>query len=77
MSKEENKDFAEYMFEGPFAHLTSLKKLLGLEPVNMVGYCVGGTLLGATLAYLSAKNDTRICSATFLVTLLIFLSQVI
>ena len=72
MSKEENKDFAEYMFEGPICALNIIEKVIGLEPVNMIGYCVGGTLLGATLAYLSAKNDTRICSATFLVTLLDF-----
>jgi polyhydroxyalkanoate synthase len=36
--------------------------------VNSFGYCVGGTLLAATLAYMAAKHDNRIKSATFLTT---------
>ena len=31
-----------------------------------LGYCVGGTLLASTLAYMAAKKDNRIASATFL-----------
>jgi len=37
-----------------------------------VGYCLGGTLLGATLAWMAAKKDTRAASATFLASLLDF-----
>ena len=35
------------------------------EDVNTIGYCIGGTLLSATLAYMAANGDTRINSATF------------
>ena len=34
----------------------------------MVGYCVGGTLLASTLAYLAARGQEPFASATFLTT---------
>jgi len=37
----------------------------GVEQVNTVGYCIGGTILSATLAHMAAKGDKRIASATF------------
>jgi len=40
--------------------------------VNAIGYCLGGTLLGSTLAYMAAKKDNRIKSATFFVTMMDF-----
>ena len=40
--------------------------------MNAIGYCLGGTLLAATLGYLSAQNDDRIQTATYLVTLVDF-----
>jgi polyhydroxyalkanoate synthase subunit PhaC len=44
----------------------------GAREVNFIGYCLGGTLLGATLAYLAKKKDDRVHSATFFVSLLDF-----
>jgi polyhydroxyalkanoate synthase len=40
--------------------------------VNAIGYCLGGTLLGATLGYLANKNQQRVETATFFVSLLDF-----
>ncbi len=60
-----DKGFADYMREGVFAALDAIKAATGQERVNAVGYCIGGTLLAATLAYMAAKNDQRIASATF------------
>ncbi len=62
------KGFEEYMREGPLAALDAIKKATGERQVHAVGYCVGGTLLAVTLAYMAAKRDTRIKSATFFAT---------
>ena len=39
---------------------------------NILGFCIGGILTAAALAYLTAKGDDRISSATFLATLFDF-----
>jgi polyhydroxyalkanoate synthase len=62
-------NFDDYMVEGVFAALTAIEKATGMKEVNAIGYCLGGTLLAATLGYMKAKNDERIKTATFLVTL--------
>jgi polyhydroxyalkanoate synthase len=66
------KGFDDYMVEGPLAALDAVEKATGEREVNFIGYCLGGTLLGATLAYLAAKKDERVKSATFFVSLLDF-----
>ena len=40
--------------------------------MNVVGYCLGGILLSATAAYLQAKGDDRIASASYLTTMVDF-----
>jgi polyhydroxyalkanoate synthase len=62
------KDFADYMHAGPLEALDIVTKVTGETDVNAVGYCVGGTLLAMTLAYMAVKNDRRIASATLLTT---------
>ena len=57
--------FEEYMQGGIFAALDAVEKATGVRDPNCVGYCIGGTLLAATLAYMAAKHDDRIHSATF------------
>jgi polyhydroxyalkanoate synthase len=59
------KGFEDYMRGGVFAALEAVKKATGVRDPNCVGYCIGGTLLAATLAYMAAKDDQRIHSATF------------
>ena len=59
------KTFEDYMREGIFAALEAIEKATGEKEVNAIGYCIGGTLLSATLAYMAAKGDNRIKSATF------------
>jgi polyhydroxyalkanoate synthase len=59
------KGFEDYMQGGIFAALDAVEKATGVRDPNCVGYCIGGTLLAATLAYMAAKGDDRIHSATF------------
>ena len=59
------RSFADYIQEGVFAALDAVEKATGEREVNTIGYCIGGTLLGTTLAYLADTGDTRIKSATF------------
>jgi len=60
-----DKGFEDYMQGGIFAALDAVEKATGVRDPNCVGYCIGGTLLAATLAYMAAKKDDRIHSATF------------
>ena len=62
------KTFEDYMFEGVYAALDAVEKATGETEVNAVGYCIGGTLLASSLAHMAQRGDTRIKSATFLVT---------
>ena len=67
------KGFEDYMLEGPIAALDAVEKATGSRQVNFIGYCLGGTLLGATLGYLNQKQQQdRVASATFFVSLLDF-----
>jgi poly[(R)-3-hydroxyalkanoate] polymerase subunit PhaC len=66
------KTFENYMNEGPLAALDAMAAATGEKEANVIGYCLGGTLLSATLAYMTAKRDRRIKSATFFVTMVDF-----
>ena len=59
------KTFQDYVFEGPLAALDVIAQATGETKVHALGYCVGGTLLAATLADMAADRDQRISSATF------------
>ena len=60
------KSFSDYMLQGIVASLDAIEKATGEKSANVIGYCLGGTLLASTLAYLEArKQSSRIASATF------------
>ena len=63
------KNFEDYMTEGYLAALDAIEKATGEREVNAIGYCLGGTLLASTLAWMAAAGDDRIRSATFFVTM--------
>ncbi len=66
------KGFEDYLLEGSLAALDAVEQATGERNVNFIGYCLGGTLLGATLAWLAAKGEDRVNCATFFVSLLDF-----
>jgi polyhydroxyalkanoate synthase len=57
--------FVDYMKDGIFAALDAIEEACGERQVTAIGYCIGGTLLAMTLAYMAAKGDDRITAATF------------
>jgi polyhydroxyalkanoate synthase len=63
-----HKSFEDYMQEGILTAADAVKRETGVDKCNVVGYCVGGTLLATTLAYLAARGEEPFNSATFLAT---------
>jgi polyhydroxyalkanoate synthase len=59
------KSFADYMKEGVLTAMDVIEKVTGEMKVHTAGYCVGGTLLASTLAWLAEKRRVRVTSATF------------
>jgi polyhydroxyalkanoate synthase len=68
----EDTGFEDYLTLGPLTALNVIKDITGSPKVNVVGYCIGGTLLAMVLSYLAARGDETINSATFFVSLLDF-----
>src|SRR4051812_8668272 len=64
------KSFSDYLLEGPLAAIDAIERATGEKEVNILGYCIGGTLVASTLAYMAASGDKRIASATLFTTLL-------
>jgi poly[(R)-3-hydroxyalkanoate] polymerase subunit PhaC len=65
-AKLAQKTFEDYMREGVLSAVDAVIRQTGRLDINALGYCVGGTLLASTLAYMAAKGDKRISSASFL-----------
>ena len=66
------KSFADYMHEGPIAAIDAIKAATGEDKVNAVGYCIGGTLMATALAYMAAKKQDRVKTATYFTTMVDF-----
>ncbi len=67
--------FEDYMTRGLLTAITQVKDLTGEQKVNLIGYCLGGTLTASTLAYLhatDAKAAANIASVTYFTTLVDF-----
>jgi polyhydroxyalkanoate synthase len=63
-AKLASKSFEQYMREGSLTAFDVVAEITGEKKVHAIGYCVGGTLLAITLAYLAAKRRNRVVSAT-------------
>lgn len=62
----------DYLEDGVFTALRVARAITRADRVNALGFCVGGTLLGAALAVLAAKGEELVASATWLTTMLDF-----
>jgi polyhydroxyalkanoate synthase len=57
----------DYVLGGQIDAIDTVRELLGVDGVHAIGYCVAGTTLAATLAYLEMKGEAdKVKSATFL-----------
>jgi polyhydroxyalkanoate synthase subunit PhaC len=65
----ENTAFEDYMDLGPLAASEAVREITGAPTANVMGYCIGGTLMATVLAWLAAKGDKRFDAAAFMVSL--------
>ncbi len=70
--RQKDKSWDDYMALGPLAAIEAVQEATGEEQMNAIGYCIGGTLLGSTMAWLEKKQRSPIVSTTYLTTLLDF-----
>jgi polyhydroxyalkanoate synthase len=62
----------DYIRDGVLRAFEVAAEITGADRLNVLGYCVGGTMLGAALALLAARGEDRVESATFFTALLDF-----
>jgi polyhydroxyalkanoate synthase len=67
-----NKGIYDYLNEGPIAAIDVIQKQLQVKQINLLGFCIGGTLLALLLAYYKSKQINPVRSATFLAALIDF-----
>ncbi|QOR39580.1 class I poly(R)-hydroxyalkanoic acid synthase [Billgrantia diversa] len=62
--------WADYMQMGPIASMEAIEQASGEKSVNLVSYCIGGTLAASTVAYLtSTRRGRKVKSVTYMATL--------
>ncbi|MBX9963383.1 MAG: class I poly(R)-hydroxyalkanoic acid synthase [Burkholderiales bacterium] len=67
------KTFDDYLYEGPLAGMDAVAKITGEPAVNLIGYCLGGTLTACLLSWLQKKGQAdRVKSVTFFTTMIDF-----
>ena len=64
--------FDDYVTEGVITAVDAVEQATGESEINAIGYCIGGTLLSTSLAYMKANGDNRVKSATFFTTMIDF-----
>lgn len=71
---EKNHDFSfeDYIFDGALKASEVVAEITNEETINVLGYCIGGTVLSALMSYLEKKKRVIFHSATFLTTLIDF-----
>ena len=60
-----HKSFEDYMLGGAYVAVEKALEQAGTDRLNVVGYCIAGTMMSCTLAHMAAKGDDRVASTTF------------
>ncbi len=69
------KTWDDYIEHGPIAAIRTVQAITGAKTINMLGFCVGGTILATALAVLAGRGEQPAESVTLLTTLLDFSSN--
>lgn len=67
-----HKTWDDYVENAAIKAIAVTQEIAGDQPVNALGFCVGGTILGCALAVLAARGKKPVASATFLTSFLDF-----
>ena len=67
-----NKTWDDYIEQAVLTAIAKTQEIAGVEKINALGFCVGGTMLTNALAVLAARGQDPVASATFLTTLINF-----
>ena len=70
--RQAGETWESYMTKGVLSAIEKVLEETGQPETHIVGYCIGGTMLGTTLAHMAARGDDRCATATFLTTQLDF-----
>ncbi|MBT0963652.1 PHA/PHB synthase family protein [Denitromonas iodatirespirans] len=62
----------DYLEQGPLAALDVVRQVTGVKKPNVLGFCVGGTLLTSALAVARGRGEDPVESLTLMTTLLDF-----
>ena len=65
-------EFEDYMLDGVYTAVDMVAKATSENRINLVGFCIGGTLAAATLAHMKARCDKRVRSITYFASLIDF-----
>lgn len=72
-TKHKNKSFDDYLCEGSLAAISAIQDNFNVPKLNILGYCIGGTLVSILLSYLHYhKKENVINTASMLTTLIDF-----
>jgi polyhydroxyalkanoate synthase len=66
------KTWDDYIEHGAIRAIRTVQAISGQDQLNMLGFCVGGTILATALAVLAARGEQPAASVTLLTTLLDF-----
>ncbi|MCL1826237.1 MAG: class I poly(R)-hydroxyalkanoic acid synthase [Betaproteobacteria bacterium] len=70
--EDANKTWHDYVEQGPLIALKVVREVTKVQKPNILGFCVGGTILATALAVARARGEDPVASVTFLTTLLDF-----
>ncbi len=62
----------DYIEHGVIRAIQAVKDIAGVDEINALGFCIGGTLIGTALAVLAARGEKPVSSLTLLTAFLDF-----